>query len=271
YASEAVDAPLSYWGCPGGSQDTLPTLTQQRTYGPAIQACFDNPTIASEADAAAVSWRFYAGSISGDGALWNAYQADSPIYNGPDWNTNVVSPPAQFLTDIGNGQLSDITWITPTYEDSDHPGLNSSTGPAWVTSLVDAIGTSKFWNSTAIFIMWDDWGGWFDPIKPIHKDYDGLGFRIPLLIVSPYARRGYVTHVQYETASVLRFVEDNFGLGQLAASDARAADPAGDALDYKQSPRSFKKIAGAKSGDFWAARQRVPRYRTKPRTFIGDD
>jgi phospholipase C len=133
YASEAVDAPQSYWGCDGGPQDTLPTLTEQRTYGAPIVACFNNATIASEADAAGVSWRFYAGSITGDGALWNAYQADSPIYNGPDWTNDVISPPSQFLTDIANGQLANVTWITPTYEDSDHPGLNSSTGPEWVS------------------------------------------------------------------------------------------------------------------------------------------
>jgi phospholipase C len=82
----------------------------------------------------------------------------------------------------------------------------------WVSSLVDAIGRSKFWKSTAIFIMWDDWGGWFDPVPPVYEDYDGLGFRVPLLIVSPYAKRHYVTHVQYETSSVPRYIEDNFGL-----------------------------------------------------------
>ena len=66
--------------------------------------------------------------------------------------------------------------------------------------------------------MWDDWGGWFDPVPPVYEDYDGLGFRVPLIVVSPYAKHGYVTHVQYETASVLRFIEDNFGLPPLAAS-----------------------------------------------------
>ena len=89
-----------------------------------------------------------------------------------------------------------------------------------MASLVNAIGTSSFWKSTAIFIMWDDPGGWFDPVKPPHKDYDGFGFRVPLIVISPYAKQGYVTHVQYETASVLRFMEDNFGLAPLAASDA---------------------------------------------------
>ncbi len=88
--------------------------------------------------------------------------------------------------------------------------------------------------------MWDDWGGWFDPVKPVFEDYDGLGFRVPLLIVSPYARQGYVTHKQYETSSVLRFIEDTFGLPQMAASDKRAHDPAGDAFNFNQQPRAIQ-------------------------------
>jgi phospholipase C len=271
YASHAVDSPQSYWGCEGGSQDTVPTLTPTRTYGSSIVACFDNPTIGSEADAAGVSWRFYAGTIDGDGGLWSSYQADSEVFNGPDWTTDVISPPSQFLTDIGAGQLANVTWITPTYANSDHPGLNSSTGPAWVASLVNAVGTSKYWSSTAIFVMWDDWGGWFDPVKPIYKDYDGLGFRVPILMVSPYAKRGYVTKVQYETASVLRFMEDTFGLPQLAAADARAKDPATDAFDYSQKPRKFKKIPGAKPSTYWILQERRSPWHAKPKSFLGDD
>ncbi|HEY5426168.1 MAG TPA: alkaline phosphatase family protein, partial [Candidatus Tumulicola sp.] len=188
--------------------------------------------------------------------LWSSYQADSRVFNGPEWKTNVVSPPSQFLTDVGNGTLADVTWITPTYKSSDHPGLNADQGPAWVASLVNAVGTSKFWKSTAIFVMWDDWGGWFDPIRPVYEDYDGLGFRVPLIVISPYAKKGYVTHVQYESSSVLRFIEDNFGLAPLSASDARANDPAGDAFDYAQPPRKFVKIAGAKPRAYWLRQDR---------------
>lgn len=271
YASHTVDAPGSYWGCEGGTADTLPTLTKKRQQGAAALPCFANPTIASEADTAGVSWRFYAGSIYGDGGLWSSYQADSPIFYGPDWTTDVVSPPSQFLSDVTAGHLAGVTWITPTYANSDHPGLDSSTGPAWVASLVNAVGESPFWNSTAVFIMWDDWGGWFDPVKPVLKDYDGLGFRVPLLIVSPYAPENYVTHKQYETASVLRFIEDNFGLAPLAAADARAADPAGDALNYGQPPRKFQPIAGGKPLVFWKAQERKSRFTSKPSTYIGDD
>jgi phospholipase C len=273
YASHAVDGPLSAWGCEGGKTDTIGTLTKKRTTGPSIVTCFDNPTIGTNADTAGVSWRFYTGGIYSDGGLWSSYQAISSVYDKTDWSTDVVNPPAQFLTDIGNGQLANVTWITPNYATSDHPGLNASGGPAWVASLVDAIGTSPFWDSTAIFIMWDDWGGWFDPVKPVFKDYDGLGFRVPLIVISPYARQGSVTHTQYETSSVLRYIEDNFNLPQMAKSDARAKDPAADptVFNYGQSPRAFKKIHGARPAAYWFQLERNSTQRGKPGAIIGDD
>jgi len=271
YASSAVNYPTEQWGCEGDYSDVISTLTKQRTFGSPISVCFTNPTIASEADAAGVSWRFYTGSINGDGGLWNAYQADSAIFKGPDWGNDVITPPSKFLTDIGNGTFANITWITPTYDNSDHAGFNASGGPAWLASVVNAIGESKFWKSTAIFIMWDDPGGWFDPVKPPFKDYDGLGFRVPLIIVSAYTPRGHVTHKQYETASVLRFMEDNFGLRQLAPSDRRANDPAGDALIYSRRPRKFKPIEGSKPAAYWIQRDRNSTVHAPPKTMIGSD
>jgi phospholipase C len=270
YASHAVDTPDAAWGCEGGKSDTIPTLTRKRTYGRPIVACFQNPTIASEADTAGVSWRFYAGTINGSGGLWSSYQADGQIYNGPDWTADVISPPSQFLTDVASGTLANVTWITPTFSTSDHPGVNPDAGPAWVASIVNAVGESKFWNSSAIFVMWDDWGGWFDPIKPVVEDYDGLGFRVPLIVISPYAKRGYVTHVQYETSSVLRYIEDNFGLPPMAVSDARANDPAADAFDYAQQPRTFSKFRGAESPSHWSARDRAPQRYAPGSGDVGD-
>ncbi|MGA7283180.1 MAG: alkaline phosphatase family protein [Candidatus Cybelea sp.] len=273
YASSSVDGPYADWGCEGGKSDTIQTLTQRRTEGKPIVVCFDNPTIADEADAAGVSWRFYASGVDDDGGIWSSYQADRKIFEGPDWSADVISPAPSFLTDVGRGKLAAITWITPpSWDSSDHAGLFGDKGPAWVTSLVNAIGESKFWNSTAIFVMWDDWGGWFDPVPPVYEDYDGLGFRVPLIAISPYARNGRVTHVRYETASVLRFIEDNFKLGQLAASDARANDPANDldAFDFSQSPRKFSKIAGGKDASYWLRAQQTPRAQYWPSAEFGD-
>jgi phospholipase C len=254
YASHGVDYPTSGWGCYGGPSDKLQTLTTLRTYGRSISACFDNLTLGQEADAAGVSWRSYDAATGCNGGLWSSYAADRKIFDGPDWSTDVISPPFQFLPDISNGELAAITWITPIWQTSDHAGvMHDGLGPAWIASLVNAIGKSRFWKSTAIFILWDDWGGWFDPVPPVFENYDGLGFRVPLMIVSPYAKRGSVTHVQYETASVLRFIEDDFGLPQLAKADARANDPANDsnAFDFTQRPRTFAEIPGGKPLSFW--------------------
>ncbi len=271
FAAHTVNGPNGAWGCEGGKTDTVPVLTRKRTIAKKqIVACFDFPTIATEADTAGVSWRFYAGDISGDGGIWSSYQADKRVFNGPDWSADVINPPSQFLSDVANGTLANITWITPTYGNSDHAGSQASGGPAWVASLVDSVGKSKFWKSTAIFVLWDDWGGWFDPVAPIFEDYDGLGFRVPLIILSPYAEKGTVTHTQYETSSALRFIEDDFGLAPMAKSDTRANDPANDPVifNFKQKPRKFKNIAGSKPQWYWRQRENSPE--KAPASILGD-
>jgi phospholipase C len=239
YSNHEVNFPSSDWGCQGGPDDTVVTLNANRSYGPSVPVCQDYPTLGDELDASSLSWRSYTYPYDADGGLWNAYSAVNHIYSGPDYQNDVIESANRFSHDVDTGTLSAVTWITPTFENSDHAGFNAAGGPAWVASLVNAVGESQFWDSTAIFIIWDDWGGWFDPVAPIYVDYDGLGFRIPMIAISPYAKQGYVTHVQYETSSVLRFVEDNFGLNPLAASDARAADPASDIFDFSQPPRTF--------------------------------
>ena len=241
-ASSTVDFPLTYWGCDGGPKDTVGTITQQRTYGGRIQACLDNSTLGDELDSAGVSWKYYTASILGDGNLWNAYQAIKHIRYGPDWKTNVIDPQTRFFKDVKAGKLPAVSWVTPTCENSDHSGCNTGHGPAWVASLVNAVGSSPYWDSTAIFVTWDDYGGWYDHVPPAFADYDGLGIRVPLLVISAYAKQNYVSHVHYEHGSIVRFVEDQFGLGRLAASDARATSPEQDCFDFSQAPRPFVPI-----------------------------
>jgi phospholipase C len=100
-------------------------------------------------------------------------------------------------------------------------------------------------------VQWDDWGGVYDPAPPPFEDYDGLGFRVPLIVISAYAKANHVSHVQYETASVLRFAEDLFGLNQLSAADARATSPAGDCFDFSQKPRRFVPIKAPENERFF--------------------
>jgi phospholipase C len=245
-AASSVDLPYGAWGCEGGPSDLVATITKQRTYGAPQQACFDYQTLGDELDNAHLSWRFYASSYgrnSGQGGYWSGYQAVRHIYYGPDWKKDVITPNWKFITDVRSGKLASFTWIVPVCDDSDHVNCGGGYGPSWVSALVNTVGKSKFWDSTAIFVQWDDWGGLYDHVPPPHLNYDGLGFRVPLLVISPYAKHDYVSHVQYETASVLRFAEDLFGLGQLAAADARANSPAKDCFDFSKPPRPFVKIA----------------------------
>jgi phospholipase C len=211
-------------------------LNPDRSYGPNQSPCFDYPTLGDELHQVGLTWRFYAAELTN---IWSGYQAVSHIYNGPGW-ANVIAPNTKFLSDVAGGKLANVTWITPTCETSDHAGCESKRGPEWVASIVDAVGQSKFWNSTAIFVMWDEWGGWYDHVPPPYVDFDGLGIRVPLLIISPYAKRGYVSHVQYEHGSILRFTEDQLGLVPLAASDKRANSPQDDAFDLTATPRPFQ-------------------------------
>ncbi len=254
-ASSAVNYPNSNdWGCYGPPGDIIHLLSQQRMveYDKKISACFDNETLGDELDTAGISWRYYTGAISGgSGHLWSAYSAIKHIYEGPDWSKDVIAPQSQFLTDVASGTLASVTWITPTCPNSDHASCNSNTGPDWVASVVNSIGQSKFWDSTAIFITWDDPGGWYDHVAPKMLDYDGLGFRVPLLIISPYAKQAYVTHVHYELGSILHFVENLFGLKTLSASDARATSPARDAFNFLQSPRPFQVITTGRNKNYF--------------------
>jgi phospholipase C len=245
-AASTVNLPFGAWGCGGGGSDVVQTIGEDRTLGKAIAPCFDYQTLGDELGDAGLSWRFYAGSYgnrsNGDGGEWSGYQAVKHIRYGPEWKKDVITPNWKFITHVRNGQLANFTWITPVCDDSDHVNCGGGFGPSWVAALVNTVGKSKFWDSTAIFVQWDDWGGLYDHVAPPFVDYDGLGFRVPLLVISPYAKKNYVSHVQYETAGVLRFAEDLYGLAPLAAADKRATSPAADCFDFSQKPRSFVKI-----------------------------
>lgn len=237
-ANRAVDFPSHTWGCTPG-RDVISTLTDARAYGPTIPVCQNYRTLGDELDAAGLSWRLYSYTKK---FQWMGYRSIRHIRYGPDWNINVIGSSLQVIKDVANGKLADVTWVTPSCKNSDHSACGSATGPEWVSDVVNAIGESRFWNSTVIFVMWDEWGGWYDHVKPPYLDFDGLGFRVPLLVISPFAKRGYVSHVQYEHGSILKFIEDRFGLARLAASDTRATSPVADCFDFSQPPRPFKTI-----------------------------
>ncbi len=262
----------SIWGCDGGATDTVELLNTSTKPGTTttnkIQVCFDPPvtklkdnTLADELDAKKLTWRYYApGQGANPGYIWSAFDAINHIRNGAEWTTNVKNPPSQFIVDVGAGTLANVTWIVPTLQNSDHPDSGTANGPAWVASLVDAVGNSQFWDSSAIFITWDDWGGLYDSVPPPLLDYDGLGPRVPLIAISPYALKSKVTKKQYEFGSILKYIEVNFGLKALAASDKRAANFGKDVFNMKQKPRVFAPFSSPRDRAYFLSQpnQNVP-------------
>ena len=239
------------YGCdaPAGSmEDTLtPPRFTTRANGPF--PCFTQiHTMADTLDAAGISWKYYAPPLRHNfgGPIWSEFDAIKNVRYGPDWN-NMVSPETRVLTDAKNGKLPGMTWVIPDYYNSDHGGSNSDTGPSWVAAVVNAIGSNRDeWNSTAIVVLWDDWGGWYDDAVPPQLDFRGLGIRVGCIIISPYAKAGYISHTQYEFGSVLKFAEEQFGIPALGTvaqgyTDARATSIS-DSFDFTQAPRAFVPI-----------------------------
>ena len=246
------------WGCDAPSKERVAVIGPNGTDLPGVYPCFDYPTMADKLDEKGISWRYYApsatqkgiGPLSG-GFIWSAYQAIHHIRFGADWTTDVISPNTQVLTDIPNGKLAQVTWIVPSRATSDHPGPGATAeGPDWVASIVNAIGKSQFWASTAIFITWDDWGGWYDHVNPPQVDQMGLGFRVPLIVVSPYAKPGYISHRIHEFSGFLRYAEEVFNLSDLGTRDVNA-DDFSDCFDYKQTPLTYSSIPVAFTPEYF--------------------
>ncbi|HTU80620.1 MAG TPA: alkaline phosphatase family protein [Candidatus Acidoferrales bacterium] len=243
-----IDFPTNLpWGCdaPQGTVTSLIALHEGYLADRGPFPCMSYSTLRDLLDAKGVSWKYYAPVFESDWAseIWNAFDGIKVVRYGPEWRTNVSMPSTNFFKDVRSGNLPDVSWVIPDFNYSDHPGCTGcpDLGPQWVASIVNAIGESQYWNDTAVIIVWDDWGGWYDHVKPPQLDYQGLGFRVPMLMVAPYALDGVVVHTQYEFGSIIRFVEDNWSLGRLGTTDVRARNIL-DAFDFQQSPRPFVPI-----------------------------
>ncbi len=239
-----IDFPSSApWGCdsPTGTRTSLITAANQYEFLQGPFPCLSYRTLRDLLDGSGISWRYYTPAVgSFGGNLWNAFDAIGAVRNGPEWAANVISPETQVFTDIDRNTLPAISWVIPDFKNSDHPGDNSDTGPSWVAQVVNAIGKSPAWKTTAILIVWDDWGGWYDHVAPPGgRRFGGLGFRVPLISVAPYSKEGYVASRAYEFGSIVRFVEDNWDLGRLGTTDQHSADFVHDFFDFTQNPRKF--------------------------------
>jgi phospholipase C len=227
-------------GCDSPAGTLVELIDQAGQEGMQVYPCFDRLSLTDLLERKSLSWRYYQGFI-GPG-LWNAPDAILHIRESRDYLTHVIAPPSRVLLDVKRGALADVVWVTPTGLASDHAGGTNGSGPSWVAAVVNTIGKSRYWKDTAIFVTWDDWGGWYDHVRPpVYNSYE-LGFRVPLIVISPYAKHHYVSHVQYEFGSILKFTEETFGLGSLHTTDVRANDLS-DCFDFSKPPTKFRSIS----------------------------
>lgn len=259
-----IDFPVpASWGCnaaPGTVTDLI-TPKGHEEFGAGPFPCFSYRTLRDLLDAKGISWLYF--TNKNRNGEWNAFDAISAVYNGSEWNTNVVIPETKVFDYLGKtrgpgptGELPAVSWVIPDVATSDHPADIRDLGPEWIASVVDAIGESVYWDSTVIIVVWDDWGGEYDHVPPPQLDGQGLGMRVPMLIVSAYdketsaSRPGYISHTQYEDGSLLKFMEQNWNLGSLGTTDVRANSIA-DCFDFNQKPRPFVPIPESFSRSYW--------------------
>ncbi len=225
-------------GCNSINRTTVETVDQYGNEGYPVFPCFERKSIMDLLNAQNINWRYYQ-EFAGSGE-WHAVDAIQQIWDSPSY-ADVVYPSSTVLKDIAAKKLAAVTFVTPSAAESDHSGKTNGTGPSWVASIVNAVGESGYWNHTAIIVTWDDWGGWYDHVAPkVYNSYE-LGFRVPMIVIGPYARAHYVSHTQHEFGSILKFVEQTFNLGSLNTTDVRA-DNLADCFTFNHRPRPFKHI-----------------------------
>jgi phospholipase C len=219
------------WGCDSTPNTTVLQLNTEGIVNE-IFPCIDFETLADELDSAGISWAGY-GPIEGEsGFLWNTFDAIKHIRYGPLW-ANVVSD-TTFITDVQNGTLPTVSWLV-TGQANEHPPGSACLGENWTVEQLNALMASPYWSSTAVFLIWDEWGGFYDHVRPPIVDNFGLSPRVPMIVISPYAKPGYIDSTQYEPSSVLAFIETLLGLPPLTERDANANNVT-NSFNFSQTP-----------------------------------
>lgn len=199
--------------------DTDGTLDRAR-------ACFDIPTVPNLLAQNKITWKSYD---------YYALGLLKRVMDDPDLVKN-HTPGKNFITDVQAGALPAVSWLFAS-KDDEHPPKSVCKGENWTIEQINAVMKSNYWKSSLILLTWDDFGGFYDHVPPPQVDKLGLGFRVPMLVISPYTKRGYIGHRQTEHASIPKTIEEVFGLPPLNDRDANANDLL-DALDLTQPPRA---------------------------------
>jgi len=228
--------------------------------GSTLSRPLDVPTIFDRLQQAGVSWKFYVQNYnpkvnfktvppttvanSGSQTVWVPLLDIPRFVNNRRLFSHIVDL-KQYFTDLHDGTLPQVAFIVPSGA-SEHPPGSIQAGQQYVGGLVNSLIASSSWSSSAFMLAYDDWGGWYDHVVPPRRDANGDGFRVPALLVSPYARRHFIDHTTLDFTSMLAFIEMNWNLRPLTRLDATSQSIMG-AFDFRQAPRPAAFISMSRS------------------------
>jgi phospholipase C len=227
------------WGCDAlGTPAGGPYVFVEDAHGQLNkhEPCFDIPTVGGELSKKGIDWAYYAPLPGYSGYYWNAYNGVSEVFHSDLWHEHAQHNIDDLMADIKSNNLKSVNWAVPYFEYSDHPPASSAFSHNWVQQIVNAVQQSDLWGSTAIFITWDEWGGLYDHVVPKQIDHEGLGFRVPLLTISPYTPKGLVDDELGEFSTPLRFISDNWGLPHISPRIKRTHDMS-HMFDFTRNPQ----------------------------------
>ncbi|HEX9035395.1 MAG TPA: alkaline phosphatase family protein [Ktedonobacterales bacterium] len=192
--------------------------------------CYNINSVPSELTANGLTWRYYDTNDTYDAPaiIQSTYGSSRDVHNS-----------SQFIADIQAGNLANVSWVTPLNFANDHPPNDLQSAQNFVADQVNAIMSSAYWPHTAIFITWDDFGGFYDHVTPPVADKIGPGPRVPLIVISPYAKHNYISHAAGEFASFAKFIEANWSLPPIGGRDQLSTvSNLMDYFDFSQTPQS---------------------------------
>ena len=209
----------------GAVVNSINPKTARRYYQP---TCFNMPTMGDLLDAAGLTWRIYSPQPGKDGYQWNFGSYYQNLWYGTQRNNDVAN--SQFCSDAADGQLPNVSWITPPSKFSEHPNSSISNGERWTVEQVNCIMSNPYWSSSLILVTWDDWGGFYDHAAPPEVDFFGYGIRVPLIVISPYSKPGHIGHQLYSFDSLNKEIEAVFQLPCLLTDCSPSVNDLSDML-----------------------------------------
>jgi phospholipase C len=239
------------WGCDAYGDEVYVWVEDGGGVLRKHSTCFRFRTVGEQLSARDIDWAYYSADPYQAGYIWQAYSAIEQVYENQELWDEHIWPVDDLLRDIEAGVLPSVTWVTPRFQLSDHPPFSTKHAHNWVTDIVNAIMRGPLWEDIAIFITWDEWGGLYDHVTPPRIDTVDLGFRVPLLVISPYAKRGYIDDALSEFSAPLRFIADNWDL-PLLTRRIRRSHNFEHVFDFDRKPRPPAPRPGVRATNrFW--------------------